>query len=262
MKGIIYKITSPTNRSYVGQTIKESIEKRYKYGKVSKSQTKLYRSVKKHGWDLHKKEILETVFYEDPKILDEREIYWIEKLNCIERGLNCRNGGNTPGFSTSTRRKISEGNKGKKLSDEHRKKISESLNITNQDPLIKEIRKKGGEKARLTRIANGNNVSSLKGKKLSEEDKMKKSIAAKNRIKIECPHCDMITDPGNAKRFHFDNCKFKNISTEERLKILEDKNKPKIKIRVTCPHCQKIMDPGNAKKSHFDNCKLNSKNTI
>jgi hypothetical protein len=36
MKGIIYKITSPSDKVYIGQTIKDSIEARYKNGKVSK----------------------------------------------------------------------------------------------------------------------------------------------------------------------------------------------------------------------------------
>lgn len=51
-------------------------------------------------------------------------------------------------------------------------------------------------------------------KKLSEnngsrrpEVREKQSKAALSRKKIECPHCGFSTDPGNAKRHHFDNCK-------------------------------------------------------
>lgn len=28
------------------------------------------------------------------------------------------------------------------------------------------------------------------------------------RSKLKCPHCPMICDPSNAKRYHFDNCKW------------------------------------------------------
>jgi hypothetical protein len=48
-----------------------------------------------------------------------------------------------------------------------------------------------------------------KGKKLSDIDKLNKSIAAKKLEKLECPHCSKLSDPGNSKKWHFDNCKYK-----------------------------------------------------
>jgi len=56
------------------------------------------------------------------------------------------------------------------------------------------------------------------GKNRSEEDKLAKSIAAKESVKsgkhaskqvATCPHCNYTTGIGNAKRWHFDNCKQK-----------------------------------------------------
>ena len=32
----------------------------------------------------------------------------------------------------------------------------------------------------------------------------------KEMEKIECPHCQKMVDKGNAKRWHFDNCKLKS----------------------------------------------------
>lgn len=46
----------------------------------------------------------------------------------------------------------------------------------------------------------------------SESHKNKLSILAKSRPKIQCPYCDKIADICNAKRYHFDNCKFKYLS--------------------------------------------------
>ena len=85
----IYKITSPSGRIYIGQSI--DIQKRwnqYKYNSC-KSQTKLYNSLKKYGWENHKFEIIEECSKEE---LSNREKFWestIEKkclLNIIECG--------------------------------------------------------------------------------------------------------------------------------------------------------------------------------
>ena len=50
---IIYKITSPSNKIYIGQTV--NIIKRKSYYKKGdcKAQPKLYSSFKKYGWDNH-----------------------------------------------------------------------------------------------------------------------------------------------------------------------------------------------------------------
>ena len=41
------------------------------------------------------------------------------------------------------------------------------------------------------------------------EVKAKQKEAALNRIKIECPYCNKFMDAGNAKKYHFNKCKFK-----------------------------------------------------
>lgn len=79
----IYKITSPTNRVYIGQSI--NIEKRwkgYKYIINLKGQPKLLRSFQKYGYINHTFEIIEECSLEQ---LNERETYWklyyLEKFN-------------------------------------------------------------------------------------------------------------------------------------------------------------------------------------
>lgn len=74
----IYKITSPTGKIYIGQSI--NIQARIKgYGKLKKSvQTLLFRSIKKHGWDAHKIEILQECEIES---LDVFEVYFIKLFN-------------------------------------------------------------------------------------------------------------------------------------------------------------------------------------
>lgn len=83
----IYKITSPNNRKYIGQS--NNIERRFKEYKSlhnCKGQVKLYRSFLKYGIINHSFKIIETCSIEK---LNERERYWQEYYKCIEIGLNC-----------------------------------------------------------------------------------------------------------------------------------------------------------------------------
>ena len=83
----IYKITSPSNKVYIGQSIDvENRLKRYKYF-VSKKQTRLYYSILKYGYDNHTYEVVEECKVEE---LNERERYWQDFYDCLNNGLNCR----------------------------------------------------------------------------------------------------------------------------------------------------------------------------
>lgn len=92
----IYKITSPTNRTYIGQTInlKDRIS-RYK-ALSCKRQKLLYSSFLKYGFKNHVFEVLEEC---DSRNLDEREVYWIDfyKSNLSrynnDNGMNLTDGG-------------------------------------------------------------------------------------------------------------------------------------------------------------------------
>lgn len=85
----IYKITSPSLKIYIGQSI--DIERRFKsYYNLNKSkkQTRLYNSFLKYGIINHKFEILEECNIEE---LNIKERYWQDYYNVLdEYGLNCR----------------------------------------------------------------------------------------------------------------------------------------------------------------------------
>lgn len=135
----IYKIVSPSSKIYIGQSI--DILKRFAtYKKLRcKSQKKLYSSLLKHGADAHRFEIIDQC---DPMLLNSKEKYYVDLYQSFnsKNGLNIRDGG---------------GNSGK-LSDEQKKKISNSLK---------------GIKHNKERIEK-NRMSQL-GKKMSEEAKLK-----------------------------------------------------------------------------------------
>lgn len=83
----IYKITNPNGKNYIGQSI--NIEKRFnQYKKLTcKNQVILYRSLLKYGVENHIFEVIEECNIE---ILNERERYWQDFYNVIEKGLNCK----------------------------------------------------------------------------------------------------------------------------------------------------------------------------
>ncbi len=162
----IYKITSPSKKVYIGQSV--DISKRWGiyYGMHCKGQVSLYNSFKKHGVENHKFEILCQCGKEE---LNNLEVYYIELYQCFNSkfGLNLREGGNNASLSLETRKKISvsiSGNKnhffGKKHTEETLSKMREY-----QSNRPDEVRKKIGDKHR--------------GKTMSSEARKKISIGTK-----------------------------------------------------------------------------------
>ena len=94
----IYKITNIINgKSYIGKT-NYSIEKRFKeHCKDSQVQSKnkrpLYMAMRKYGVNNFKIELLEET--DNP---DEREIFWIKKINTFKYGYNATIGGDGKSF--------------------------------------------------------------------------------------------------------------------------------------------------------------------
>lgn len=103
----VYKITNLINqKSYVGKHSSSKIENGY-FG----SGIAIKRSIKKHGKENHKKEIL--CLCNDEKELNQKEIYYIEKENTFKIGYNMTKGGEGAlGLSPSAESilKISAGN--------------------------------------------------------------------------------------------------------------------------------------------------------
>jgi group I intron endonuclease len=134
MAGVIYKITNPKGKIYIGCTIdfKRRLSE-YRRLRMAK-QVKLYNNLTKYGYDNHKFEIIEEC---NDEILHEREIYFIKYYNCIEEGLNVRLGNRTGALTEDTKQKISAalmgreitwdnngGSKGYKYTEEQIQKMS------------------------------------------------------------------------------------------------------------------------------------------
>lgn len=122
----IYKITNPSGKIYIGQTIDFKKRLQAYKGCFCKSQIVVYRSLKKYGYDKHQIEIIEQC---DKDMLNERERYWQEFYDVVRKGLNCFlvNTKNKKGvWSDESKRKASISSKKRKASLETRMKMSNS----------------------------------------------------------------------------------------------------------------------------------------
>lgn len=157
---IIYKITNLiNNKIYVGQSI--NINNSY-YG----SGIRIINAIKKYGKQNFKKDILcECSSIEE---LNEKEMFWINKLDSRKNGYNISYGGKGKGTcSEETKRKISASRKGIKHSQEAKKKMS--LSQTGKKLSIETKNKMS--------ISRKGHVGYMKGKKHSIETKEKMKIA-------------------------------------------------------------------------------------
>ena len=136
----IYKITSPSNKVYIGQS--NNIEKRFKqYSSLSqtKLQKRLHYSFKKYGIKKHTFEIIEQC---DVELLNERERYWQEYYNVLECGLNCiltNTKDSIKVYSKESIEKIRQGNLNKTIPYEVRKQISQTMRSKGYKPKNKMI---------------------------------------------------------------------------------------------------------------------------
>lgn len=122
----IYKITSPSGKVYIGQSV--NVEKRFSVYKSLQTcrQVKLFASFLKYGTDNHVFEIIEEC---EIKELNIKERFWQDHYNCMgEKGLNLRlttTDGKSGRITESHKQRIGASSKGRKYSEEVRLRMSE-----------------------------------------------------------------------------------------------------------------------------------------
>jgi group I intron endonuclease len=129
---LIYKITSPSGKTYIGQTV-DYRSRLNKYRKNNcANQVKLYNSLLKYGFEKHKFEVIVEGDF-NSNLLNELEMHYIRIYNSFNNGLNLtEGGGGNSGFIHSDEAKLKMrlkalGNKkwlGKKHTQETKDKIS------------------------------------------------------------------------------------------------------------------------------------------
>lgn len=193
-KFIIYKLTNlKNNKIYIGQTINK-IEvriNRHFYMSYKNPKCLIDKSINKYGVDCFICEIIE--YCNNITELNEKEYYWILYYkSLIPNGYNISEGGNNKHLSESTKKLLSNINKGKKVSEETKQKIKES---TTQEKNHFYGKKHTEESKRKMSIFQKNKIISeeskrkmslsQKGRKHSEETKQKIGLCHKNKFKKE-----------------------------------------------------------------------------
>lgn len=188
----IYKITSPTGKVYIGQSISiETRASKYRNAKC-KSQTKLYNSILKHGWENHLFEIIHVLPKDTSRdTLDAYEQVYINAYkDCGVLFLNIREGGYTGRLNAQSKVKMSEARKGeknvmygKKHTTETRLRISQNITGKQAGERNPMYGKKGPLSPNYGRVGKRGIDSPLYGRKHSPESIAKmKSIQQGNKV--------------------------------------------------------------------------------
>ena len=139
----IYQIRNLINdKIYIGSTENLLIRKKHHFYTLKKlihRNNKLQNSYNKYGEQNFIFEIIE--FVEDKNKLLEIEQYWINKLNIVEKGYNIQPIAGKIHITDEIRKKMSgkiPWNKGKKLTEEHKRKVSIATKLAMQRPEVQE----------------------------------------------------------------------------------------------------------------------------
>lgn len=111
IKGIIYKYTSPSGKSYIGQTLYPNQRKyQHKRAAIKGHISKFCDAIRKYGWDAFIYEVLFTTSEQNPDIrediLNEQEVYFIKIFDSFNNEYNETIGGkvlsgkNHPSYGT------------------------------------------------------------------------------------------------------------------------------------------------------------------
>jgi len=185
----VYKHTSPSGKSYIGQT--KNLKKRSRDHQHNSSGCTLFlKAIKKYGWDNFNHEILK-----DNLTLDEAnywEEFYIDSHNTLSpHGYNLKNGGLNMTCSEETRKKMSVARKGTVCSQETKLKMSISFSGRNHSIETKnkmsESRKgfKHSEETKLKMSARRTGMARNESSKIKMSESMKKVHALKKQIPIK-----------------------------------------------------------------------------
>lgn len=145
---VIYKLTSPNGKVYIGRTknFDERMEAHRYNAEIRKLDYKLYKSIRKYGWDTFQKEILCKVSHKQAPIV---ETQFIKAYDSVIAGLNSK----------------SDGFDGGNVFENRPEQLNEMKN-------------------NLSKIMTGNG-NPMYGKSHSEEAKQKQREKAKGRFSLE-----------------------------------------------------------------------------
>lgn len=222
-KFLIYKFTSPSGLSYIGQTC--NLEKRIRAHKNRGGCTAFHNAIKKHGFESFTQEILhENLTIDEANYWEE--FYIREHQTLSPNGYNLLTGGSNSTPSEETRAKLSKAQTNR--SPEHRARMSEA-NRNRPAP---------NHETRIKLSA------ARKGIPHTEESKQKISIAQKDRV-FSTEHRNKISN--SLKGISKSNQHRENLSKSRLGSVVSAETKLKISKTLTgkaksVETCKKLSD--------------------
>ena len=208
--------TDITSQGYIG--VSSRFDRRMWEHSKLKGNRHLKFAMKKYGWDnLVKTQIL--IAEEDYCLDIEHKLRPTDDI-----GWNCVSGGGKPPinrWNLGTKGIMIPWNKGLHLSEEMREQISKKVKNLWENTEYREHMSKVHKGKASAMKGKKHSPETLKkmsevklGKKQSKETIEKKVMKLKGKIapKLICPHCEVIGGVGAMRRWHFENCKNKELS--------------------------------------------------
>lgn len=234
----IYKHTSPSGKSYIGQTNNYKRRCSAHNGPVNGCRI-FFNAIKKYGWGNFTHEILEDgLTLEDANI---RESYYISEYNTLSPdGYNLKDGGNVSTFSQETKELMSKKATGRKLTGDTKLKIAaQKIGIARNESTRKKI-----------------SESSI-GRKSSDDVKIAQSIRMKEKwesnseLRIELSERNKATKRTDETRLLMSKSAKANITPElrdiasERMKLRYQNpiNKVKTALASATSHAKRANRP-------------------
>ena len=168
------------NMTYVGQTILSLDQRKRNHMKSVRRGSTFYfhNALRKHGVDGFEWRVVCEV--NNKTCLDNYETFYIKEFKCLApNGYNLKTGGSSCVFTNEEKLKMSLAHRGKKLSEEHKRKMSESQ--MGRAPTNAGVPHTSEHKQKISESLMGEK-NPFYGKKHTEESRHKISEAGKGRI--------------------------------------------------------------------------------
>jgi group I intron endonuclease len=181
--GIVYTLTSPSGKQYVGITTKRLFEKRMQKHRSSSSQcVALKNAIQKYGWENFKVEFREVPV----ETLNEEEQEQIKRLNTMApNGYNLTSGGERCKASDETKKRISAAAKKMWEDQEYIEKQSAAQKKAFADPAVKKRMSAAQKKVQADPAVKRRKRAA--SKKMWEDPEYSKKISAATKKQWEDP---------------------------------------------------------------------------
>lgn len=212
MPYIIYKLTSPSAKSYIGwtsRTFKDRLRHHKSDAKKGK-QTKLSKAIRKYSFESFTKEIVYQTNNLEESYNKEKE--YIQEFDSIKNGYNISIGGELAHLGckhteeSKNKIRIARAKQIVLTGWRHTEEAKEKIKIKRKQQII-------------SPESNLKRSNTLKGRfvaynpaRVTPEANLKRSLKMKGikHKRIKCDYCNVITTTQLIHRWHNENCKFKS----------------------------------------------------